>query len=170
MKHNFHTFYKRVLLQPMSVRDSELYRQLRNQNHIRIWFENSCIIEQDVQRIWYNKYLVTFGEYMFSIYDLLGQFIGGVSIYKYNEIEKKAEFGRFIIDKSKVLEKGIGLEATIATLHIAKTQLLLNRLQLEVYENNYAAISTYKKAGFIINGKIKDKKGKDMYSMVRSLV
>lgn len=89
MKHNFHTFYKRVLLQPMSVRDSELYRQLRNQNHIRIWFENSCIIEQDVQRIWYNKYLVTFGEYMFSIYDLLGQFIGGVSIYKYNEIEKK---------------------------------------------------------------------------------
>lgn len=101
---------------------------------------------------------------------MLGQFIGGVSIYKYNEIEKKAEFGRFIIDKSKVLEKGIGLEATIATLHIAKTQLLLNRLQLEVYENNYAAISTYKKAGFIINGKIKDKKGKDMYSMVRSLV
>lgn len=169
MKHNYNTLYNRVILQPMSVKDSELYRQLRNQNDIRIWFENSCIIEQDMQIEWYNKYLTKFGEYMFSIYNLYEEFIGGVSIYNLNEKGHYAEFGRLIVDKSKVTEKGMGLDATIAVLNIAKTQLLLNKLQLEVYENNHAAISTYRKAGFIISGRIRDKKGKKMYSMVRNL-
>ena len=144
MNHQYSIKWGKVVLLPLSEEDSEKYRIIRNAS--RDWFVNKGIITAEQQTAWYRKYADNPTEVMFSIY-LNECFIGGNSLYCIDKKTQTAEYGRLLIAK-EFSGNGYGFLATKAVEEIAKEQLHLKKLFLEVYENNYPALSTYYKAGY----------------------
>ncbi len=163
MTHQFSIHYKGLSLVPLTEEYSECYRVLRNMPEVGKWFTYKGIIEPEQQSKWFFNYLMKPNDIMFAILDSEGNFIGGNSIY---DIEGKgiAEYGRLIINP-KYSGKGYGYKATYAAALIAKDQLKLKTLKLEVYENNLAAFRTYKKVGYMETGFTNDKNGAVMRTM-----
>lgn len=163
MDHSFSLEYAGIKLIPLDADTSEKYRLLRNIPDIGKWFTYKGTISSEQQQKWFEKYLRNMHEVMFAILDDKGNFLGCNSIY---DIEKTgtAEYGRLIIDPT-YSGKGYGYKATRAATQIARDQMNLQCLKLEVYENNFAAIQSYKKAGFVETGAIKDEQGSTMIIM-----
>ena len=148
MKHQFTCTDGDIELRPMSAADSELYRRLRNQEYNRSCFLFSGIISTEEQQQWYENYLKKPNDYMFSIYNQKGQFLGGAALYDITETS--AEFGRIIIDKEAAGKNGIGCQVLLLLCDFSRQQLRLQNLHLEVFEDNLPAVKTYVKAGFQI--------------------
>lgn len=148
MKHTLTCHDGGIILRPLSPEDSERYRILRNQEHNRHWFFFSDIISREAQEVWYQSYLGKKDEYMFSIYNTDDIFLGGAALY--HLIDKTAEFGRLIVDRPAAGQGGVGARSLLLLCDLAKNQLGLTRLHLEVYEDNLPAVKTYEKAGFVL--------------------
>lgn len=145
MQHNYCDEYERIKLVPLRSDDIEEMRLLRNKNRHSFIFTD--IISEEAQIAWYEKYLEKPNDYVFSVIRIAdNEFIGITSLYDINN--KVAEFGRLMLNKEKIQEKGYGLEAVLATCKIGFKQLNLDRIILEVKEDNIAAYKTYEKAGF----------------------
>ena len=153
----------------MTAEDSELYRQIRNMDGKRKWFKNRNIIEPQMQQKWYETYVKTAGEYMFSVYIKDNVFVGGVSIYNVDEERKEAEFGRLLLDTENNGCRGYGTIVTRAIIEMANRFLKLKKLYLEVYSHNIAAYKTYLKAGFQVIANKYDSEGQEMYFMEKEL-
>jgi diamine N-acetyltransferase len=78
--------------------------------------------------------------------------IGSCGFHAFNWRVRSAEFGIFIGDKSK-WNQGYGTETVRLLLRYGFDTLNLNRIALEVYENNPGAIRAYEKAGFVHEGR-----------------
>lgn len=164
MKHDYTVEYGRVKLCPLSQDDAEKMRILRNQNSSRFFDTN--IITQEQQRKWYELYLSNEYDYMFSVYLVKSeQWVGAVSIYNVDSEKKEAEFGRLLIDKQNVTEKGLGLDTTLAACQFAFDKLGLNTVFLEVMQDNIAAVKTYERAAFSIFNERKTENGKNILCM-----
>lgn len=147
MNHKFFQVGERVDLRPLSEDEAQKMRVLRNKNaHC---FFDSTLISEDMQTTWYKAYLNKTREYMFSVY-LSGteQWIGAVGIYEVNLEEKTAEFGRLLIDKDAIEQRGLGVDTTLAACKFAFEQLGIEAVYLDVYSDNIPAVRTYLKAGF----------------------
>lgn len=141
---------QRISLHPISEKDSEHLRLLRNRDENRKWFLYSEEITKEQQQNWFKKYLLTANDYMFSVIsNANSSFIGTVALYNVDENKKTAEVGRIIVDKKITNEKGLGLEVTTAALFIGFDMIGLHTIHLEVFADNIRAISVYKKTGFI---------------------
>lgn len=152
MIHNYRDDFNHIKLEPLTEDLIEKMRILRNKNRECFIFSN--IITEEEQKVWFMNYQSTIGDIMFSIirkYD--NKFIGALGLY--NLIDKEAEFGRLMLDKEIIKEKGYGYEAVICTCKIGFEQLNLERIVLEVFEDNLPAYKTYLKAGFNIYNSIK---------------
>lgn len=162
MYHEYSMLLNPVQLRPLSAEESEKMRILRNNN--RKWFVYSNEIASDEQLIWYKNYLNKPDDYMFSaLYIPTNTWIGAAGIY--NVAHQQAEFGRLLVDKSATEIKGLGVYITRAVCKIGFEVLNLNRIQLEVYEDNLAAIKTYTRAGFTCYGRHQDECGRSMLLM-----
>ena len=149
MEHSYAAFFKRVALSPLEGDDFESLRLLRNQ--VRQWFRTSEIVSYVQQQQWRQSYLEAAGDFMFKVARQLAPdvFIGATALYNVDTEKRNAVFGRLVIDKTKISsEKGLGLDATLATMSIAFFQLNLQSVYLEVLANNIPAIKTYQRAGF----------------------
>ena len=163
MDHSFSLEYAGIKLIPLDADTSEKYRLLRNNPHIGKWFTYKGTIGSEQQKKWFEKYLRNSHEVMFAILDDKGNFLGCNSIYDIEE-NGTAEYGRLIIDPT-YSGMGYGYKATYAAAQIARIQMNLQCLKLEVYEDNFAAIQSYKKAGFVETGAIKDEQGNTIITM-----
>ncbi len=157
MEHTFTCRGHGLILCPFSAKDSECYRLLRNRENNRRWFFFSDPISREAQEDWYRSYLKKDDEYMFSIYTENGTFLGGAALYHIGE--HAAEFGRLIVDRTAAGRGGVGTLALLLLCDLAREQLGLIRLYLEVYEDNIPAVKTYEKAGFILKGRRPAKDG-----------
>ena len=147
MDHTFTCTNGEIRLSPFSAGDSEKYRQLRNKEYNRNCFFFSGVITMEAQRNWYNNYLKKENDYMFSVYDQTGQFLGGAALY---DMQKDtAEFGRLLIDRTAAGKSGIGYQVLMLLCRLAKEQFHLSYLHLELFEDNIPARKTYEKAGFV---------------------
>jgi len=148
MKHDLTWRDADIVLNPLSYEDSQHYRRLRNVEANRRWFVYTGTISCEAQREWYQAYLRREDDYMFSVYSPNGTFLGGVALYN---IEKdRAEFGRLLIDRTAYGKPGAGYYATRALCHLAREELGLTLLHLEVLTHNLPALKTYEKAEFKI--------------------
>lgn len=164
MKHEYEALYGRVELRSLSLSDAERMRVLRNQNSSR--FFNTAQITLEAQRRWYEKYLSAEGDYMFSVY-LCGtnQWVGAVGIYHVDQLNARCEFGRLMIDRSAVAERGLGIDTTLAACQFAFDQLGLSTVFLEVFQDNLAAVRTYERSGFQVCGTRLEDSGKTILYM-----
>ncbi len=84
-----------------------------------------------------------------------GALIGTTSLFDVNWRIRKCLFGIAIGDKS-AWGQGYGTDATRLALRYAFMELNLNRVQLHVYSFNDRARRAYEKAGFILEGTLRD--------------
>ncbi|MEN2767549.1 GNAT family N-acetyltransferase [Ornithinibacillus xuwenensis] len=83
------------------------------------------------------------------------ELIGDLSILEIEKENRKAGF-RIALHDKQYFNKGYGTEAVMLALQFTFETLKLNRLQLEVYSHNKRGINAYQKAGFKIEGVIRD--------------
>lgn len=152
MNHNYSVEWGPVILLPMTAETSERYRQLRNKIEIRKWFVTSSEISEQQQYEWFQNYLKDDNDIMFSIHSNTDDqtFLGANAIYRIQNDKKIAEYGRLAI-LPQFSGQGIGFAATMAACAITKAVLRLEKLHLEVYKDNIAAVNIYRKAGFQLN-------------------
>lgn len=147
MDHTFTESYERIILKPLSTSGAEQMRILRNQNSN--CFFNQTYISEKKQIEWYQTYLITQDDYMFSAFlTTTNQWVGAVGIYHVDKSDSCCEFGRLMIDHSATAERGLGVDTTLAACHFAFHQLDLSTVFLEVFQDNFAAVRTYERAGF----------------------
>lgn len=81
--------------------------------------------------------------------------IGSTGLYSINRICRKAEF-RIIIGEKKYWSKGYGTEVTELIIEYAFDKLNLNKIWLGGNAKNEGAIKSYKNAGFIEEGVLRE--------------
>lgn len=136
-------------LRLLEERDIELIRAWRNRDDTRFFFKDSMIITADQQRKWFTSYKARKNDYYFVILWRLGlawRPVGGVSLY--DIADGKAEYGRCLIGDETARHRGIMAKASRLLFEIARNQLGVTELILEVLNSNLRAIHVYKKIGF----------------------
>ncbi len=83
-----------------------------------------------------------------------GQHIGNVKLGPINWVHRRASFGILVGEKG-FWGKGVGLEATILTVEYGFYRLNLHRMDLGVFAEHEAAVRCYQKAGFKIEGRLR---------------
>ncbi len=154
MNHNFEMEYKDICVKPLKQDELEKLRLMRNR-HRECFFSDSLITEEQ-QINWYEKYLTTPNDYVFSVFcgDI---WIGSTSLY--NVSKDSAEFGRIVIEGERAGKKGLGSMTVKAVCLIGFEFLNLKSVYLEVFSDNVRAVNAYKRAGFtefsrkFLNGK-----------------
>lgn len=163
MDHLFSAQYQRIRLSPLQKDETEALRILRNQK--RNWFVFGDIISPQQQSIWFEKYLKRPDDCMFSAYHAeSGKWVGAVALYHISPNRHSAEFGRLLVDGTRVGEKGLGVDATVCACKIGFEQMGLEEITLEVFADNPAAIKTYRRAGFLQTGE-ENRDGRPMLLM-----
>jgi RimJ/RimL family protein N-acetyltransferase len=84
-----------------------------------------------------------------------GQHIGNVKLGPIHWVHRCATFGILIGDK-KFWGKGVGLEATRLTVQYGFDRLNLRRIDLGVFADHTAAVRCYEKAGFKVEGRMRE--------------
>ena len=80
--------------------------------------------------------------------------VGNMAFHSVDWRNRNAELGIAIGDKT-VWGRGYGTEATRTLVRWGLEELNLNRVWLRVYEDNAAAIRCYEKAGFRVEGRLR---------------
>lgn len=163
MQHNYTISTANIILQPLSKEDSQCLRRLRNREDNRKWFKSHTEITEEMQDTWYEKYLSSPTEIMFSVYDADTHcFLGTVGLYDIDTEKKCAEVGRLLIDRQTAAGRGLGTEVLISAFTIGFDKLNLNHIYAEIYADNIPCIKSCEKAHFYINGSTHDKTGVSM--------
>jgi len=85
--------------------------------------------------------------------------IGNSGFHNISQINRSSEVGIFIGDKS-LWNSGYGTETMQLLLKHGFETLNLNRISLVVYDDNPGAIRAYEKAGFVLDGRLRQAKYK----------
>ena len=151
MTHNFQNEFEDIVLKPLERKNIEDLRNLRNKEENRKCFIYQKEITKEEQENWYKKYSEKEEDVMFSAFlKENGEYpVGFAALYDIDKNNKKCEFGRIIVDKSKVTKKGIGYQTTKCLCDIGFQDLGLDMIYLEVFSDNIPALKTYLKVGFI---------------------
>jgi len=152
MNHSIDYSHKNIKLAPISPDDIEQLRHWRNET-VTKFLSKIDYITKEKQEAWYQKDLENEDCYSFAIHEIeeLNDLIGSVALYHFNG--KSAELGRIFIGNVLAGGKGYGYIAIALSLKIAFTEFDLEEVIAYVHEENIAALTNNKKAGFRVIGK-----------------
>jgi len=85
----------------------------------------------------------------------IDQHIGNVKLGPINWIHRKATFGILVGDR-QFWNTGVGTEATRLTIEYAFSRLNLRRIDLGVYAEHEAAVHSYERVGFRVEGRFRE--------------
>jgi RimJ/RimL family protein N-acetyltransferase len=83
-----------------------------------------------------------------------GRHVGSIGLHAVNGENRKASLGIMIGDK-EYWGRGYGTDAILTLLRFAFDEMNLNRVWLEVHDDNARAIACYKKCGFVEEGRLR---------------
>lgn len=118
-----------------------VFQRLSSKEEIKQWFDH-LFEEQNTYNI---------GIYLSATNELVGY--AGIS--EISTMNKSGEYFIFIGDK-KQWGKGIGTQVTKQVVAYGFEQLQLNRIMLTVSQPNIGGVKAYEKAGFIVEGILKE--------------
>lgn len=144
-----------VRLRLLEEADLPLTLAWRNRDDVRQWFFSSAVIDLDQHRAWYHRYRDNANDLVFIVEETerLHRAVGQVSLYRIDEVERSAEFGRLMIGDPAARGCGLGLAATQLALEIAAGPLGLRRVRLETTTSNRRALEIYRACGFVETGR-----------------
>lgn len=146
-----------------------------NDSEIRaLYLGHPFPINKETEEQWYSKILTSnIPTSVFGIEHEEDNVLIGITVLKnINLINRSAEFAMYIGDKN-YRGKGFSKLATKETLRFGFDQLNLNRISLNVLENNKKAIGLYEKLGFKKEGVLREsiyKQGKRYNEYIFSLL
>ena len=161
MEHSYQGAFGQVELRPLTEEHIEAMRILRNR--CRDCFVYSGEISGEEQARWYQKYLKTENDFVFSVFRE-GTWIGAAALYDFQGTS--VEFGRLMIDHEAAGRHGLGVEVTKCACNIAFQQLGVDEIHLVVFRDNTPAVRTYTKAGFAVGREFAEN-NKAMFLMER---
>jgi RimJ/RimL family protein N-acetyltransferase len=137
-----------------------IFKKINTEREIEKWFVE--LIENEKE--------LTFGVFLESTKELIGH----AGICNISESNKSGEYYIFLGEK-KLWGKGIGTEVTDKILKIGFSDHKLNRIMLTVSEPNIGGLKAYTKAGFKMEGRLREAAFRDnkfhdkiIMSMVKS--
>ncbi len=102
--------------------------------------------------IW-EKYLESSRQGFYSLVaDVEGVVVGHILLYTEQNMRRKHVAGFGIAVKDGFHKRGIGSQLMSSAIDLAENWLNIQRIEIMVFTDNKAAISLYKKHGFIIEG------------------
>ena len=151
MEHDYRYEYYGVRIRPMTHEDIELLRTWRNNTQNSQYLRKIPHITAEMQEKWYSSYLEDKNIIMFmiDIDDPTPKTVGSISLYHLDG-EDSLELGKVLIGDADSHNKSIGTRAVIAATSVAIEQLSKNKVYLHVNKKNFAAVKTYKRAGFVV--------------------
>lgn len=136
-----------VCIRELVESDIEFLRLLRNKEGNRKNFIYQKEISYEEQLRWYDRYKNTSNDYMYTIISKKdGRPLGFAAIY--DVTNNIGELGRLIVDKTRYTSPGLGKYILHHLIDIAREKLGLQRLKVEVFEDNIASMKVCKFCGF----------------------
>lgn len=137
----------------MEARKCDLNYRPEVSHSARLRTLTSRPLTPEEHRAWFDAYASLDNDFVFLFSDAhdLSRPVGQVSLYRIDWTRKTAEFGRLMIGDQHALHKGLAKAATRAMLNLAFDCFKLERIVLDVYESNYAALAIYRALGFVIS-------------------
>lgn len=141
---------QRIRLRLLDRNDLEMTRNWRNQDSIRKWFVHSDIITSEQHRQWFESYLTRDNDFVFVIEERveLRRPVGQVALYNIEWEQLRAELGRLMIGDLEAQGKGLARGAVALLIEFVEQTWAIREIYLDVYADNYPAISIYKSTGF----------------------
>ncbi|MCG7405984.1 GNAT family N-acetyltransferase [Paenibacillus sp. ACRRX] len=150
MDHSYRILSPRLLLRPLTEHDLDQVRSWRNQEHIRIWFQDDHVIEPEQHFNWYERYRTNDSDMMFIAVRLDKEKpIGTAALYRINPYKRRAEFGRVLIGDSESQGQSYGEEIVKAVTQFGLNTLGLQSIELFVKVTNTRAIRIYMNCGYV---------------------
>lgn len=151
---------KKVRLRALEREDLPNCVRWLNDRDVTQFLLQNFPLSKAMEESWYDSQLAippTSGQVMAidTLVDGLWMHIGNTGLHHVDPVTREAEFGIFIGEKG-YWNKGFGREATLLTLKHGFEDLNLNRIFLFVFENNLRGIASYKAAGFIQEGTLRE--------------
>ena len=145
-------FGERLYARPVDDSDAERFQRWMNDPAVRDSLGHHLPMSERMQR----EFLEGVGKRPDEIHLCLAlkdsdRHIGGMGLIQINAKDRVALFGIYI-GEGDCRGKGYGLEATRLMLRYAFETLNLNRVELNVFDFNRAAIHVYEKVGFVREG------------------
>jgi len=151
----------RVRLRAVEKDDLPRYVAWFNDSEVREYLEMILPMSSEDEEEWYqNTRKLPPPERPFAIDIRDGeewQHVGSCGFLHVDHINSQAELGISIGEK-EYWGKGYGTETVLLLLKTAFEILNLNRVYLRVYEKNTRGIRAYEKAGFVLEGRLRDAK------------
>ena len=139
----------KVVLRPLEREDLSLLAAWRNNPQARPHFFNPYPITISGQDKWYDAYLARRDALVFIIQDKQdNRSLGSIGLDHIDHLNQSAEYGRVLIVDADDRQQGYALDASIALLRYAFTELNLNRIYLEVFADNEPAVRLYERCHF----------------------
>jgi diamine N-acetyltransferase len=113
----------------------------------------SRLSEEDWLRVHASK-PISYDHVHFAIDTLDGRHIGSIALHETHPESRKAGLGVMIGDKD-CWDHGYGTDAILTLLRFVFDEMNLNRVWLQVDEDNGRAIACYRKCGFIEEGRLR---------------
>lgn len=147
---------EKVVLRPITMEDTPLIVQWRNNPEVKKQFIFRETFTSDMHRHWMET-KVAAGEVIQYIIEEAGAGKPVGSVY-FRDIDRRhncAEYGIFI-GENVARGKGIGTEAARLFLYFGFHTLGLHRISLRVLASNQLACKSYEKVGFQYEGRFRD--------------
>lgn len=144
-----------IILRPITVADTANIVRWRNSWEVKknLFSQTELTEAQHLQ--WLDRRVRTGDCFQYIIVDIgendKVEDIGTVFIKSIDRENQKGEFGIFIGEIS-ARGKGFATLATKEIIKIAFENISLNRVYLQVFSDNEAAVRAYKRAGFMVEG------------------
>lgn len=142
-----------LIYKPVELSDSKLILKWRNSESVKKNFIIQADIAEEDNRNWFENIVSKGLAVQFVVYIKdSNQPIGSV-YYSHVDVSKSsAEYGIFIGEKDG-RGRGFGNEIINWAVSYAKKEMNMKYLYLRVFDDNIAAINSYKNGGFVDTGK-----------------
>jgi len=148
----------RIYLRPLERDDlSEKYLGWLNDLEISRYLESGIFpYTRDELEKFYEQATTSLDQVILAIVDKeRDQHIGNVKLGPINWVHRKATFG-ILLGEKEFWGKGIGTEATRLMVEYGFFRLNLRRIELGVYAEHEAAMHSYEKVGFRVEGRFRE--------------
>jgi len=150
---------KIVRLRPMEPDEAENYYHWLNDPEVKQYLSMRYFYSLAAEREWLRERTdrpLSYDNVQFAVDTLIeGRHIGNVGLREVHPDDRRATVGIAIGDKA-AWDKGYGTDAMVTLLRFCFDEMNLHKVSLHVDERNARAIASYKKAGVVEEGRLRE--------------